>query len=161
VNPGGFTAGHRRRWNEGEMIKTRSRVVVGVTCLLTYLLASVSGMLLYAAFRGRWDVLLFLPLIPMLFPHGLAIVAGCYDVHPGPLQYAVAFGPYAIVAGLGIWTKRTVLFLIFIGILLVNIGGCVWTGVEDRERDKKHSNKPPHHTAESRAGARLPAAGER
>ena len=130
------------------MTKERSRPAVVCTYLLMYLLASVAGMMLYAGFRGRWDVLLFLPLIPMLFPHGLAIVAGCYDVHPGPLQYAVAFGPYAIVAGLGIWTKRTVFFLIFIGVILVNIGGCVWTGLEDRERDKRHSNKTPEHISE-------------
>lgn len=123
------------------MTEERSRLAIGLRYLWVYLVACVVGMLAYAVLRGKPDVLLFLPLIPFLFPHGLAIVAGCYDVHPTPLHLAVAFGPYALALGLGIWTKRTVFFVVFIGLLLANIGGCVWTGIEDRERDKSHSNR--------------------
>ena len=35
--------------------------------------------------------------------------------------------------------------------------GAFWIGI----RNKRKANKPSHHTAESRAGARLPASGER
>lgn len=134
------------------MTKDRSRLTVGITYLLTYLLACLIGMLLYAGLRGKWEVLVYLPLIPMLFPHGLAIAVGCYDVNPSPLQYAVAFGPFIIAVVLGIWTKRTVFFLVFVALLLINIGGCVITGVEDTKRDKRHSN----HTSD---GIRQPADG--
>jgi hypothetical protein len=97
-------------------------------------------MLLYAGLRGKWEVLAWLPLVPFLFPHGLAMVVGCYDVNPSPLQHVVSFGPYIVATVLGIWTKRLFFFLLFIVLLLVNIGSCAKNGIEDRKQDKKQQD---------------------
>ena len=95
--------------------------------------------------RHDWQVIIFTPLVPFLFPIGLTILAGCYHVNPSTsedlLMKVVSYGPYIIVCTLGIATRRRVLLIFFCALLLLNLAGCIM-GMGESDAQKKQSFQP-------------------
>ena len=108
----------------------------------SYLYATLAGVVLYSIIAPKLGAILFLPLALIYFPKATAFLFGCYEVNPDPVQLIIEYGSYFLCAIIGILTKLRIFYTVFVIMLLMNIGGCVVAGIEER------AQKNPNHRIE-------------
>lgn len=106
----------------------------------SYLIATAVGVILYVTISSNYGALLFLPLAPIYFPSGAAFLFGCYEVNE-PIQRIIEYGLYIICSSLGILTQWRALYALFVLMLILNVGGCVVAGVEERNSNRPNPNQ--------------------
>ena len=118
-----------------------SRLYIALRYLVSYAIACAIGFIAYVILSQNWGAIIFCWLVPVVFPHGIAIVFWCYDVNPSDFQMVLAFGPYIAFVVAGIATKWRLFYILFVALLLINIGGCVIAGVEEIDMKRGTSSK--------------------
>ena len=121
-----------------------SRLYIALQYLVSYVTACAIGFVAYMLLSQNWGAFIFFCLVPVVFPHGIAIAFGCYDVNPSTFQWVLAFGPYLTLVVAGIATKWRIFHFLFVAVLLINIGGCVRAGFEEVKMKQSASKMNMH-----------------
>lgn len=108
-----------------------------------YIIASYMGAAAYFALTDNSRHWMFAVVVPVTFPRALGCLLGYYQPIPHPIQILLEYGAYLCCAMVGIWTKRRLVHTLFGILLILNIGGCVAAGVQERWSGQPPKQKPP------------------
>ena len=105
--------------------------------------ATAIGVILYSIISFNFKALAFLPVAPIYFPKGTAFIFGCYEVNPKPIQLIIEYGVYISLFSIGILTKLKWVYRVFVILLILNIGGCIVAGTQDKNKENSNQNMEP------------------